>query len=86
MISYEDITAPAARGPGSDARSVATKEGGGESASASFRELPVATSSSDPPRSPSATPGRAEDRAGNEPSRSLKFHNHGKAVTTAFTT
>ena len=83
MISYEDITAPAARGPGSDARSVATKEGGGESASVSFLSLHhprILLGHPPPPR------GRAEDRAGNEPSRSLKFHNHGEAVTTAFTT
>ena len=83
MISYEDITAPAARGPGSDARSVATKEGGGESASVSFLSLHhprILLGHPPPPR------GRAENRAGNEPSRSLKFHNYEEAATTAFTT
>ena len=85
MISYEDITAPAARGPGSDARSVATKRAEVsqlQSASVSFLSLHhprILLGHPPPPR------GRVEDRARNEPSRSLKFHNHEEAVATAFT-
>ena len=63
--------------------SAATKDGGGESASVSFLSLHhprILLGHPPPPR------GRVEARAGNEPSRSLKFHNYSEAGTTAFTT